>query len=940
MVGLERFRHINGSTMSEGSEVTITQGLTDTQRRTIVGLADIRRGVQTLGRNLDHFMQSPSIVEAPLSLKTAYQQQQDIVTKVMQGGNAGSVDATRIPTYLTSADDLQDLTPNLAALYLAKAASVQQSIGQDYLDTLTKAKKCLKKADEQKIPKTTPADFLPDAYILGIAKQATKNAVLPTPSIVAAATEEDPDILTDYALVLPEEERESFLAAIPGNKRDTVSLQLDRAVSTVLDGALIEEETDVEQREAVKNRVEETFANSLVALKGSASGEIGTGVNVRLEHRSAFRWTSRQLTETLTNLGEEDSLRLLKDLSEQTTRELKDLNKDFRKKSDEQRRHALRPTISFTARVLDTLIDADIRRGGVLAMRYLEMTVLPERLFKYFANKLVTKEYFTKNLSKFLGDKTSIPVLKKLMAQYGPQFNTILDTVSQTPEYTTDQGLATHQTELFEALTDLSTLTPRIFARYRQLPPEQRKGFAERIRVLKPQFFRNTPIKGILGREDRDILTEMVYMAYKPMGMSFGQVEELINKIDDHTDDISRYNFPEEGYPLTMERQGRYVLKEQQQLDLSSMRQYRNLFTPPEVRDSEVKAPSFAEAAQLVMQPQPQEQQITQALERNQNELLRTLLEPLAGDDRIQTFLGRYTNITTDTAYQAGSELFELTGVYFRDNYARALTTYFTARPEEFQKLLAIMNDSNTRSTIDQQLSQSNTEVNWQELDAAMQPTRGSILNRFFARPSVPSTETQAIAARIFAQVIEHTQLEPIQKRIKDELSKFTLNTGATSNYRGALKAYVSKNVGSFFAKAAAGICTAQDIPLFERDDHFHINVVENDEVVRANVQAYIEPINGKPSLVLRGFNPTADWVGKIDIEGFCEQILRIGKQFQQDNGLAALYITEQGGWHALSNRDQVARYLVGRYVNNRRGTQFPLKVSTGHSVQTIYSVN
>lgn len=938
MVGLESFRYINGSAMSEGSEVTITQGLTDIQRRAIVGLADIRRGVQTLGRNLDRFMQSPSIVETPLSLKTTYQQQQDLVTKVMQGDNAHA-DTTKIPSYLASADNLQNSTPNLGALYLTKAASAQQSSGQDYSDTLARAKECLKRAEEQKIPKTTPADFLPDAYILGIAKQATRNTVLPTPSIVAAATEQDPDILTDYALVLPEEERKSFLAAIPGSKRATVSLQLDKAVSTVLDGALIEEETDVTQREAVKNRTEEAFVNSLKALKVSAPAEIGAEVDVRLEHRSAFRWTSRQLTETLANLGEEDSLRLLKDLSEQTTRELKDLNKDFRKKSDEQRRHALRPAISFTARVLDTLIDTDIRRGGVLAMRYLEMTVLPERLFKYFANKLVAKEYFTKNLSKFLGDKTSIPVLKKLMAQYGPQFNTILDTVSQTPEYTTNQGLATHQTELFEALTDLSTLTPRIFARYRQLPPEQRKNFAERIRVLKPQFFRNTPIKGILGREDRDILTEMVYMAYKPMGMSFGQVEELINKIDDHTDDVSGYNFPEEGYPLTMERLGRYVLKEQQQLDLSSMRQYRNLFTPPEARDPEVKAPSFAEAAQLVMQPQPQEQQIAQALERNQNNLLRTLLEPLAGDDRIRTFLGRYTNITADTAYQAGSELFELTGVYFRDNYPRALTTYFTARPEEFQKLLTIMNDPNTRNAIDQQLRQSNTEVNWQELDAATQPIRGGLLNRFFARSSAAPAETQAVAARIFAQIMEHTQLQPIQKKIKDELSKFTLNTDEISNYRGALKAYVSKNVGSFFAKAAAGICTSQDIPLFERDDHFHINVVENDEVVRANVQAYIEPVNGKPSLVLRGFNPTADWVGKIDIEGFCEQILRIGKQFQQDNGLAALYITEQGGWHALSNRDQVARYLMRKYINDR-GTQFPLKVSTEHSIQTIYSVN
>ena len=38
----------------------------------------------------------------------------------------------------------------------------------------------------------------------------------------------------------------------------------------------------------------------------------------------------------------------------------------------------------------------------------------------------------------------------------------------------------------------------------------------------------------------------------------------------------------------------------------------------------------------------------------------------------------------------------------------------------------------------------------------------------------------------------------------------------------------------------------------------------------------------------------------------------------QEANGLASVYITEQGGWHALSNREQVAQYLMGRYINNQ----------------------
>jgi hypothetical protein len=50
---------------------------------------------------------------------------------------------------------------------------------------------------------------------------------------------------------------------------------------------------------------------------------------------------------------------------------------------------------------------------------------------------------------------------------------------------------------------------------------------------------------------------------------------------------------------------------------------------------------------------------------------------------------------------------------------------------------------------------------------------------------------------------------------------------------------------------------------------------------------------------------------------------LDIAKQFQEANGLGGIYITEQGGWHALSNREQVAQYLMNRYIN--RGSGMPL---------------
>ena len=97
--------------------------------------------------------------------------------------------------------------------------------------------------------------------------------------------------------------------------------------------------------------------------------------------------------------------------------------------------------------------------------------------------------------------------------------------------------------------------------------------------------------------------------------------------------------------------------------------------------------------------------------------------------------------------------------------------------------------------------------------------------------------------------------------------------------------------------------------------------------------------VNGQQSLILRGFNPTADWVVKIDVGIFCEQILNVARQFQTANNLAAIYITEQGGWHALSNREQVGKYLIDKYIQGKKGIAFSLQVASNHTVPTLYKV-
>lgn len=934
MARLENFRY-NERYMSEGLQELTAEISPDAQRNAIVGIADVRRQTQTLSAELDSLTKDPTYIEVPEPLRNIYDEQYRLVTRVMQG--TADLDLVRrksqtenISTQLANAEQFRDTAPRLAAFHFAKLASLQQASGADYAESLSQAKRCLDASKKLGIPRETPADFLPDAYILGIAKNASKGAAIPPPQIMAQAIQLDPSLLKDYALVLSESQRGQFLTSFPEDKRAQISLQLDRAVSEVLNRKHITASADVEQRDAVKDRMQEIFVRALSALKSSSSQKSSNGRGI------GDRWTAKQITETIVNLGGEDSIRFIKNIAELAVREVKDLNKDLKKKPSSERKQTLQPSISFNARVLDTLISVDVGRGGVLAMRYLEMSVLPDRLFSFFAQKLIAKKYFTKNLSSFLSDSGNIPVIKKIMAKYGPQFNTIVDTIAQTSGYGDDHKLVSREAELFEALADLNTLTPRIFSRYRSLSLQERKAFAERIRILKPRFFRNTPIKGILNKSDQDILAEMVYMAYKPMQMSFKQVENLIEKVDDHTGDLSKYTFPEDGYPITLERSVKYVLKDQQRVDLSTIRRYRSLLLPITVSEHDREKLSFAQAVKGVLQfPQAEKNgELDGCLDNN----LRVLFQPFQAQSQVKEFLERYSEVSPNNAFQAESELAEIMGVYFRDNYTRILTEYLSSRPVELQQIIKLISNVNLRNAITERLEQFNEVFTWDEFDRVAKTSKRGFLHGFASSP--PSSEAQSLTAKLLTQLIEHEHVEPIRKRLQSELSKFALSgTDSSPSYRGALKAYVSKNVGSFFAKAAAGICTSEDIPLFERPDHFHINIVENDEIVRANIQAYITQVDGKPSLVLRGFNPTADWIGKIDIEGFCEQILAIGRQFQRDNGLGGIYITEQGGWHALSNRTQIADWLIKRYEEGKAAIPLSLQVASSHNINAVYRV-
>lgn len=754
--------------------------------------------------------------------------------------------------------------PGYAAYLLGRIAKLKQAAGVSFETEYAEASALSAQAGTPR----RPDDLIPPAQLLGIVRRKVAGQGTPTVSEMAKLALADKRALQDIALVLSEHDREAFLTLLPESERKAAATAMDREASRVLKEKITASEAEVAQAQNVTGRARQ----SITELLGEPQKGLSPVVKV--------------LAQTLSELESEDSRRLLAELGTLGLKNEKNIVKEQAK-------------ISSVARIVKTLADTDLNKGGMLAMRFLAKSEVPARLFSFFTEKLRQEGYFTPNLERYK-DKKNIPFLRKLIATYPGQFNTVIDTLSQSEGFEPSE----HPEDVFSALEDLDSLTPIIFNRYRRSDAVGKKELARKIKEIRPKFFRNLPINDILERRDRDILAEMVYLAYKPVNISFEKVQALMKSLDDHTEDVEGYVFPEAGYDFSLTSAKDIALKKGETIDVQKLAAYKRLFAGPYPENEE----DLKKASALLVR-------LAKAGNVSQEELA-SVLSIMGRDEMVQEFVGAFPSVGEHNAYDYLAELKEISEIYFKDNYGERLGNFLGANPTIEGQVMKILSNPERQETFRRKLGKGAEDINFGNL-----------------------TDKKEIA-KLLALFVGVTALKPIRDDIGKNLKKFApVSGGEVQESIANLKAYISKNVGSFFAKASAGICTAEDIQLFKLENHFHINVVENDEQVSANIQAYIVEMGGEEALVLRGFNPSTAFMKRIDAEAFCERALEVGRKFVQDNNLSGLYITEQGGWHALSNRERIPDYLMKKYHTADRRMSYALKVASSHTISDIYRI-
>jgi|GEM_PF-6500592 len=576
-------------------------------------------------------------------------------------------------------------------------------------------------------------------------------------------------------------------------------------------------------------------------------------------------------------------------------------------------------TQSIRWRIIDALIEHNI--PGVLSYSEINRRDTPLPIAKHFFRKLVAKKILHEFTAQFIVDE-HMPYLRRLIAEFPGEFNTVMDTLEQqrSPQ---SQMLAFLRGEIpsplevaafqpsdwdgvLVTLRHLGVFTPGIYAEARSKNFELKAlhSIGERTRALRKQMFSSAPLQTDLAPK---LQAEMIYAAYMPPNMDLRTVELMCRQVQDCSHHLDRFTYPKEGYALDL--RGKKTMK---------------------LRDASAALPALEAVSDLRLpHVEPRHlQDVTKALcnigrlKNIESIGLCDLALLLRQDD----FMDRCFHASTsamcgDGAFNALVNLQEAFGVYAEDNIEHIIQRFFEEHGEHISKILASFVGSvrkpKIRAAIEQQCQV--------EID--------------------PELGDTALAARVIALALlrKFKPLQQMRRAIADDLTKFVAEEGQSSAaHLPRLRVVISKNVPSFFGKASAGICTDKNVELFHREDHFHINIVDEErQVCVGNVQAYIMEHEGKPFLLLRGINPSTNLLKNVDAASFCEAVIAIGTQFAQANNLGGLILSEQAGRYlALSNRPEISEHITRTHRKQKIDlAPFPISgsavITSGYLVAT-----
>jgi hypothetical protein len=367
-------------------------------------------------------------------------------------------------------------------------------------------------------------------------------------------------------------------------------------------------------------------------------------------------------------------------------------------------------------------------------------------------------------------------------------------------------------------------------------------------------------------------------------------VRKHLSEVSDWTTHLSTFKYPEEGYPIKLVELDEVHLKGQETLNLEALRATASLITDA---FNTKHTCSHDEFIQILVRASQR------GIDSINKHKLTHFLAHNYPDPRLHAAARDLTALSSDTvsprrAFESIAQMKEFFDVVHGDMLDAALRDYFEGGKLPLRDQFKARIRSILRIPTEQELSVSQIrEVVRGEIDKVWRNER-TLLNR--------------------------------------ESRKFTHQAGSMfADYR----MYVTKSRASFFGRAGAGLCTADDTWSWDRSDFLQMVMVDDRKGrIVGNIQLHIFDAPDEKRSVLARVNPTEKFLLTVSGKTLAREMLRCVEAFAADNNLMPYLPHDGDHLHLLTNRESFAPFLKARY-----GEEFDheVKVSSWLTVTSVY---
>ena len=489
----------------------------------------------------------------------------------------------------------------------------------------------------------------------------------------------------------------------------------------------------------------------------------------------------------------------------------------------------------------------------------------------------------------------------------------------------------------FESVVKVvGNVTPDLIKKYvLEENQSKRDEYLAIIRNYHQKVFLNEPILDTVTRDQYPLIANEICLTFP--GTTYREIISDLDLISDRCDDLSGMVIRSNGYTADVRSEELVVVKNQGERVNDDFLNHADA-TLKEVKLN-IEDNSLSDEAEKILVQLLKDNGSTKNDDWSNSRYMLPVLTTIVDYGSYQNYFG---DVRLDTA-QASlvdrylERLESIFGVHYNDNAGRILSDKITNPGNDLTRKFGQLITTKRLAQIKKNIG-NKTTVDPDQFD--------QLLQRLEHNSQANTLQDPSDIGELMSILIESQFLDGkagLRQFIKSERAKYHYESikGEYVDPNLVMTGFITKNAAAYYAKFTAGICTAGDRKLYNREDHFDIVLTVGSKVV-GDIQVYKVIYEDKPALLFRGFNPSTQIVNKTNAAYLSKQMIEIAKMVASDNNITHSFIPPQDYWHPLTNRvaEGVEEYLTRTYMGgDKKPVDLHVELSDGNEVNQAYMI-